>query len=403
MDNKKTAGILEIITEYCLYGILLSIPISIAGVEIFSVTAIIAFVIMKALHPDFRFIKDRRGICLFLFLFVVFIGLSLFNSGPYLAKSIRAFFSKWLEYIFVFIIAADILRKPSRIRNAVIVIVFAAALSALSGLSQYFFGFEFLCGRQMIPIHDYTFAVTAGFKHYNDFASYLIVIIPIVMALSFMDLKNKLYKAGIIFLLVLLLYLLLLTFSRGAWLGFFVGGVLFMILLKKYKLGLPCAGLLISFFILLPKLRERILYTIGGEGDSLRFSVWQGTWTMIKENPFLGKGLGTYMDYFSQYVKELSIRYAHNCYLQIWAETGVFALISFILFICALLYIGIKTAKKGLPDNLSILLVGIICGIIGFLTHSFFDTQLYSLQQRALFWVMSGLSLAIGSVLSDYS
>lgn len=394
MINKtRLVNISDKAAEYCLYGLIFYIPISIALVEIFTSLIILAFIVKKIARPDFSFIKNNKIIYFFLGLFILFMGLSLLNSGQYLIKSFGDIFSKWLAYIVVFIITADILRERKQVRNVLVVLLFSAALVALSGLSQYFFNFEFLRGRELMNIKGVEES-TSAFKHYNNFAAYLSLFIPIILGLSLMKIKNKIYKAGIIFLSILLIAALLSTFSRGGWLGFLAGIGLLIVLLRKYKIGLIVVGSFFSFLFFLPQLRERLLFTFSELGDTDRFAIWQGAWAIIKENPILGKGLGTFMDYFPQYTNGLGIQYAHNCYLQIWAETGIFSLLSFIIFISLLLYSGIKFSKEDKLSNLSIVSISISCGIFGFLIHSFFDNQFYSLQLQSLFWLMVGILLA---------
>jgi O-antigen ligase len=93
----------------------------------------------------------------------------------------------------------------------------------------------------------------------------------------------------------------------------------------------------------------------------------------------------------SQYTKGVGGFYAHNCYLQIWAETGIFALLSFIVFIILILRQGIKTFIK----THDYIVLGLLCAIFGFLVHSFFDNHLYSLQLAVLFWFLAGMLAAV--------
>ena len=115
---------------------------------------------------------------------------------------------------------------------------------------------------------------------------------------------------------------------------------------------------------------------------------------MIKENPFLGKGIGTFMDYFPKYTQNLGAQYAHNCFLQIWAETGIFSLLSFLLFAGSILLRGIRylwtVPVRGFP-----FLIGLISSFFAFLVGSFFETHLYSLQLSVLFWFIGGWLLAL--------
>ena len=96
------------------------------------------------------------------------------------------------------------------------------------------------------------------------------------------------------------------------------------------------------------------------------------------------------MAYYRQQRPDISPAYAHNCYLQIWAETGIFSLLAFILFFSLILYKGIRAYRK----NSNPFLLGLICGLFGFLVHCFFDIHLYSLQLAFLFWLMLGSLVA---------
>jgi len=152
MNREKIYKISDMVAEYAIYAGIFFIPISIALVEISCVLAILAFIIKKSIRPDFRFIKENKAIYLWLLVFVVFLALSMFNSGPLLMKSLRAFFSKWLEYILVCVVAADVFRGLERQKKVVIVTFFSAALCVLSGFSQILFGFEFIKHKELITV-----------------------------------------------------------------------------------------------------------------------------------------------------------------------------------------------------------------------------------------------------------
>jgi len=372
--------------EYCLYVLIFFIPISKAGVEIFASLAISAFIIKKILQPELRFIKNHTH--LFLLFFVIFGGLSLLNSGPYLKKSLEALFCKWLEYIFIFLIVEDTLASHKRLRNAMAILLIVGAIVGIDGLFQRFLGWDFLRQRLTIKIREGMFAVTGPFKHYNDFAAYLVCVLSLFVAL-FLGAGGG--QVGLVFAIVLLGMCLLFTFSRGGWLGFLAGGLLMLFLLRQWKVVLTVITIFALALILVPAIKERTVFTFRPGGDAGRFVMWQGTWRIIKENPFLGKGLGTFMEYFPRYIHGLGIQYAHNCYLQMWAEIGIFGLLSFVLFVGSILLRGIRVFRA----KRDFFLLGVLCGIFGFLVHSFFDTQLYSLQLSVLFWFMLGLAVSM--------
>jgi len=389
MRKEKILLIVDRVQEFSLYVLLFYIPISNAIIESLFGVAFLCFIIKKALQPDFSFLKSK--ITFALLLFVIFNFLSLINSGPYLIKGLKAIFLKWLEYIGIFILVSDSFSNRKRMRNAVIILFLSSFLVGIDGICQKFFQLEFLRGKPILEVKDGIYAITASFNHYNGLGAYLIIPLSLAVSMFFVSgIKNK-YRIITFFLAGVLLACLSFTFSRGSWIGFISSLALMTLLTKRFKL-IGGIFLVFSAFLLSdPALRARILFTFSPYGDADRFLVWGTAFRMIRENPFLGKGIGTFMDYFHAYTPQLFVQYAHNCFLQIWAETGIFSLLSFLSFIYLLLSGAIKVFK----GNNKFVLLGLTCGIFGYLAHSFFDTQLYSLQLAVFFWYMAGLTYSL--------
>ncbi|HLD82362.1 MAG TPA: O-antigen ligase family protein, partial [Candidatus Omnitrophota bacterium] len=268
---------------------------------------------------------------------------------------------------------------------------------------QRFMGIEFLRQKEMVALWGKSVfhgsGVTASFEHYNDFGTYLVFMLSLVFALLISKAK-RIDKLFLFFLLLLLQASLILTFSRGSWLAL---GHVFLLMLpllivkNKFSIFKVIAYVLIFLIIILviPGLGKHLIFILSTKTDADRLIVWQQTINMIKLHPFLGFGLGTFMDNFQDYMpKELFyMRYVHNCYLQIWAEAGIFSLLSFLIFTVSILYRGIKGFYSAQNSNFTLL--GFTCGFLGIMVHSFFDTPLYSLQLSALFWFMAGFILAL--------
>ena len=185
------------------------------------------------------------------------------------------------------------------------------------------------------------------------------------------------------------------TSCRGAWVGLTVA-LIFLILtanchrLKKWFLTLVFANILIFIPVL-----AGALYYFKGTKDGNRFLLYRGAWKMIKENPILGKGLGTFMDHVSQYTNNFGAYYAHNCYLQIWAESGVFSLLCFIIFLGYIFYRCLWLICHIQASVNFYLLIGLTASLLGFLINSFFDVHLYSFQLSFLFWTILGITMAL--------
>ncbi|MDD5194061.1 MAG: O-antigen ligase family protein [Candidatus Omnitrophica bacterium] len=391
MRKERYAKIFDYICEYSLYGLIFFIPISSAAVESFFGFAFLGFILKKISKPDFKFLGTSYNF--FLWLFVIFMCLSLFNSGIYIEKSLKTLFFKWLEYITIFIIAQDIINTKIRLRNALGIMLFVAVLVGIDGVIQKLWGIEYFRHRPLVQASSGLYFISGPFNHYNAFGTYLMVTSLIFTALLLERSFAKKIKFFLALFSMLLVACLLLTSSRGAWIAYLSALGLMFVISKRFKAASVILGLFLIVLLFVPGIKERFNFTLSAQGDARRFAIWRSALLMIKENPYLGKGLGTFMDYFPHYYKHTRrffAQYAHNCFLQIWAETGIFSLISFLLTVSVIFKKSLKKIFKA-PDCL---LIAFTCAIFGFLVNSFFDTQLYSLQLAVLFWILLGLAAA---------
>ncbi len=378
----------KFINEYALYGLLFFLSISNALVEIFVVLTFFGFVGRKIIKPDFKYLKFWPNIFLLLFLF--FSAFSLFNSGVYFNKSLHALLGKWMQYLGICVIVQDSVTDQKIIKRGIFIFLIGAALAVFSGLSQYFFGIEFLRNKIMSITDAGMRTITSSFAHHNDFGAYLVVILSLAAALLSADNSFGFNAISLLILAMSSTLAIILTFSRGSWLAMSISFIFMLILSRKNLKRLIPIFLVIIAMFLFPSFYERLFLTFKAGGDSDRFRYWLVAWKMINKHPFFGMGVGTFMANFSKFLPDSNISYAHNCYLQIWAETGIFALFSFGGFIVSFVYFGIKRFIV----SRDFVLLGLLSGTVGFLAHSFFDTNLYSLRLAILFWVWVGLIIA---------
>jgi len=363
------------------------LPISNAAVEssfgfIFFMFMIRMFLRRPTWKEKLIFFKNR--INLSLLIFYICIGLSLAVSGSFFKKSFHAWFFKWGEGVLLFYFA-QIFLKNKHVKILLKVFIFSTFIICIDGLYQKISGVDFIRGFELIRQENFT-AIRASFNYYNDFASFIVAMFFINWGILFYA-KKLWLRLFLMCLSLLIIVNLFFTYSRGGWISF-LAVYLFLTLIsidRKKKI------LLISFMIIfilgiisIPSLRERFLFIIKKGGDAGRFEIWKVAILMFKNSPFLGKGIGTFMEYLPKY-SNLGSQYTHNCYLQILAETGLLGLISFLWFLQEI----IMGCYKKLIKNSDFLLLGIFLGFLAFLIHSFFDTQLYSLKLSILFWILA--------------
>lgn len=297
--------------------------------------------------------------------------------------------------------------SEKRIRIFTGVLLLSATLVALSGIIQYFTGRDFFFGHGLV-----TGRVTSCFKHPNDLGSYLVVVIPVLLSLmtgggerSILPkiccrpdpnhCRCKLLVMVVIF--ILFVFCLALTFSRGAWITF----LLTMIFLAVFRRKIWGLVLLIGIcFVILftPQMqveRQKTLFSretyVIGEGRDV---YWREAWQVIKGAPILGTGLNTY----SQVAPAYKIGwggYAHNCYLQMMAETGVLGLSAFLWLVMVLFWKTAERLRMGGDTLRDSLLLGYWAGFFGFLVHGFMDTNFYSVKLANLMWLLMGMIVVL--------
>ncbi|MCX5700361.1 MAG: O-antigen ligase family protein, partial [Candidatus Omnitrophica bacterium] len=322
--------------------------------------------------------------------------LSLFNSGTLLTKSLIALLIKWGRFPLLLWVVIDTFRDTRRIVKAVCVFLFGVTLVGLTVFTQKFLGFEFLRGRSSGGISSPSIG---PFNNPNYLAAYLACVIPIVLSFGLWKWKRVAIKLVLFLIFGLLILASFWTVSRGGWLGL-IAGLIFVILLTSYHRIKNFFWLLFwfNYFFLMPLIMIVLFFY---KNNSERLILVHGALRMIKEHPLLGIGIGTFMDHCALYSKSPLVYYAHNCYLQMWAESGILSLLSFLSLFGYIFYMSIKVSLRISRSLNYFILIGLTAGLLGFLVNSFFEVSLYSFQLGFLFWVVLGLTVTLNVKLNQ--
>lgn len=131
-----------------------------------------------------------------------------------------------------------------------------------------------------------------------------------------------------------------------------------------------------------------------------RYWIWKITWQMISDAPVFGLGYGMYeerfkgarsrlqeIDAFSAALEDAS--FAHNEYLHIWAEGGLFGLIAFMSVVGVIVWATIKRAWSDRETPLEIW--GGLGVVTVMLTHSLVSYPLHLELSSMVFWLTLGI------------
>ena len=278
-------------------------------------------------------------------------------------------------------------------------LVIAATLVALYGLYQYKVGVE-MEDKWVDAVNnpDVKTRVYSVFGNPNILAEYLIMIIPISASLFWYS--KKIHKKAIFLITSLILTIaLVLTLSRGGWVGFAFGIFIFIILIEK-KLLLSIIPIVLAGVYFLPQSIVNRILTIGNLGDSsnaYRIRLWKITLEIIRDNWLVGVGFGyiPFKTTFETYIRTMPAYHSHNTYLQTMGEMGILGLIVFIMLIFVLYKYSIKRLMKQEDRYIRTMAGGVLAGLAALLAHGAVESVLYLPKIIITFWTLVGLILAL--------
>jgi putative inorganic carbon (hco3(-)) transporter len=197
---------------------------------------------------------------------------------------------------------------------------------------------------------------------------------------------------------------LLLTLTRQAWLGFFVGTVFLLFFWnKKYLLIMPL--LLIGLLFFAPDVVKSRMHSFGNiEENSFqsRVSLWKGGWEIFKDYPITGCGFKCVDAIHTQYPDPSGwvgfFRGMHNNIIQLLIDTGIIGLglwVSiWVAFFMEIFKRWKALAEETSSDSAKGILMGSSAVVVGFLVGGLFETNFYDSEIVMLLYFIMGLSLA---------
>ena len=278
--------------------------------------------------------------------------------------------------------------------------VLAAVAVSVYGILQYLFGWGYQSDAWVDSdmFAGISFRTPSTLENPNMLGQYLILTIPIGGAklLSAKDWPSRVFYFGCCGLMCVCM---LLTLSRGAWLGLLFAGAVFVILLNPRLILLVPVGLAALWFLLPDTIIARFT-SIGNLSDtstSYRVSIWLGTLDMLKNYWLCGIGPGStaFNLVYPVYAYSASnAQHSHNLFLQLVCDAGIVCLAVFliVIFVYFRMMCGAVSREKDWASR--ILQIAFTAGICGFMVQAMTDYSFYNYRVLFLFWVY----LALGAL-----
>lgn len=278
------------------------------------------------------------------------------------------------------------------------------AFVALYGMFQYVFrsGYQSAAWVDSEMFNSISFRVASSLDNPNMLGQYFILVIPVTGALL---LSAKTWAERVVWLgcAGLQCICMILTFSRGAWLGLLFAGALFFIFLNPKLIYLIPVALMTLYFVLPTAVIERFtsIGDLSDDSTSYRVYIWLGVLAMLKDYWFCGIGPGEEafnLVYPAYSYSAIVAPHSHNLLLQILCDGGFFLLIIF----CCILFHYFRSLCVALKHSETTegRLYQIAAGsaVAGFMVQAMTDYSFYNYRVMFLFWMMLGL----GGLVSNY-
>jgi len=371
------------------------------------------FILKGFAPPDNCLNRPLQFLTLAIFLSVVF--------SQYPMLSLMAFLGKFVKGVFVYCSFLEAFNSKSRMSVFLALFFISAFIMILDGAYQSKTGKDFFKHNPITKNeNDSMGRINASFNDANGFGAYFLPVIALVINFLSKAFSNRKWFAAVLFssFLALLLVTLCWTYSRSAWIGLLVL-LIGTVILDWRKIFLVTTIIMIFVIFFLPSLnkvrhmelikdssgsQQSISYKSGlrertktllEEGGSGRLAYWKNAISIIRSSPIVGTGLNTYTKIIQRNPDKRTWWYAHNCYLQMTAETGFVGLGCFLFMLFVLFKHGLFCHYQIKDEWILTSLQGALTGLFGLMVQSFFDNTLYSVQLSMLIWFMIGFAMAL--------
>lgn len=297
---------------------------------------------------------------------------------------------KFVEYFMIYFLFANNLRDMRQLK----VFLFCFLLTSfIIGVYTY---------SQIGKVDRPTAPFEGAHAEPNTLGGYLMLCLAIVLGV-FLNINFSVAKSALAGLFCFNIYPLLMTLSRGSYVGFVVSYLCFILFSKK---GRSILIIVLTFSILFlpfitPKRTiDRVAYTFSGQkvvGQGLgfrikvdasaasRFEIWSYVFDVLKNRPFLGYGVTGVGLIDSQYARTL-------------AELGLIGFLSLIWLIFAILKNSWQVYKTLEDEYSQGLTLGFLCGFVGLLIMGFSANVFVIVRISEPFWFLAACVMVLPEI-----
>ena len=298
------------------------------------------------------------------------------------------------------LVVIDACRERRDIDRLISVMVTAGTLVAAYGVAQAALGVsatELWVDEDNFS--DISIRVWSTLENPNVLAEYLLLVIPLAATgvYTSKSLNGKIASAVAAGVMALCM---LLTWSRGGWLGLAIAVAVFLVLMDRRFIVLGLVGVAALLMVLPDSIMTRLM-SVGDLSDSstsYRVYIWMATVNMLKDFWLCGFGTGTaaFQEVYPRYsFNAVAAPHSHNLYLQVFCENGIFGIAALFGTLCSSVVALGRTMTAAKDRRTRVQAGAVMAALAGFAAQSLTDYSFYNYRVMLTFWVTVGLAGAL--------
>jgi O-antigen ligase len=319
-------------------------------------------------------------------------------------------FWRWYVPMFLYVVVVNNIRDRESVKKVLTIIMISVVVVALITLREH---------ADVGNVSTWTKARIGGIAgNPNTLGTFFVNYGPLLLGV-FVYNVHKIRSWAYMLLFLLCARGAHVTYSRGTWLAFGTGTLFIAVISRSKKLIIPGILLVVLIFInpsILPEsiegrfratftkqqtyLEQSVEETVD-KSSADRIIIWKGAINMIKHNPFLGFGFGTFNYYIMDYSEIDVPRDAHNTYLRIAAEMGLFALLVFLSLLVVVFLTTLWVFRNSKDNFFKGCALGFMGSIIGLAVACMFGSRMNSLEIAGQFWIIAAIMQRLKMIITQ--
>ncbi len=357
-----SAQVLDRIIDGAIVGFLLCSVVSITGAQAAILVAQAAWLVKLVRTPNSRVLYLPLLLPMAAF-YLASILASATATDPWLSlKELRNVFEPAFFFLLVNQVSSD-----ERATTFSSILIAAATLMAVYGLTQSIVGGA-------------TFRVHGTMSIYMTFAG-ILMLSALMATAQILFLPRGRWFWGLVGSLPLLIATLVMTHTRGAWMGFAAGGALILgCRQKRLLLALPVVA--VAIFLAAPEAVRARIRSIGDPQDVTareRLYMWGSGIQIVRDHPWTGVGINGVKGVYQAYKHPDAVRdqraHLHSNLFQIAAERGLIGVVCWLWIWVAFYHQAWRIFRALEPGTFraSALVVGSLASVTGFHVAGLFE------------------------------